>query len=91
MWITFITIVFCLPTSNPVTSQTVNYTAVAVGILALWSLGSWYLWAKHWFKGPCARVHEEMGGTQSEQGESEKDVGEKGTGGGPVLEATLTT
>lgn len=90
MWIIFITIVFCLPTSNPVTSQTVNYTAVAVGILALWSFGSWFLWAKDWFKGPGVRVQEQLG-RKSEEEESEKEMGDKMGRGGPVLEATLTT
>jgi amino acid transporter len=36
-WIGFITIIFCLPTTNPVTSQTLNYTVVAVGIIAIFS------------------------------------------------------
>lgn len=44
-WISFITIIFCLPTANPVTSQTLNYTVVAVGIIAIFSLGAWVLWA----------------------------------------------
>ena len=52
-WIVFITIIFCLPTTNPVTSQTFNYTPAAVGIVALGALGSWVLWARHWFTGRC--------------------------------------
>ncbi|KAI4142623.1 MAG: hypothetical protein LQ341_003160 [Variospora aurantia] len=38
LWIGFITIIFCLPTANPVDSQTLNYTPVAVGIVALWAV-----------------------------------------------------
>ena len=53
LWITFIAIVFCLPTVNPVTSSTLNYTPVAVGIVAVFALGSWFLWAKKWFTGRC--------------------------------------
>jgi len=60
LWIAFITVVFCLPTANPVTSQTLNYTVVAVGILAVGSVGSWVFWAKRWFTGPAAEVSEAM-------------------------------
>jgi amino acid transporter len=48
-----------LPTANPVTTQTLNYTAVAVGIVALYTFGSWYLWAHRWFKGPRLAALEE--------------------------------
>ena len=51
-WICFITIVFCLPQQYPVNSGTFNYTPVAVGVVALWAFGSWFLWARRWFKGP---------------------------------------
>ena len=53
LWICFITIAFCLPTVNPVTSQTLNYTGVAVGIVLVGSLSSWFLWARRWFTGRC--------------------------------------
>lgn len=52
----FITVVFCLPTANPVTEQTLNYTPVAVGIVLVATLGSWVLWAHRWFKGPLRQV-----------------------------------
>lgn len=58
MWICFITIIFCLPTANPVTSQTLNYTVVAVGIIAVGSLSSWFLWARKWFVGPVREIEE---------------------------------
>ncbi|AEO63840.1 uncharacterized protein THITE_2085353 [Thermothielavioides terrestris NRRL 8126] len=60
LWIGFITVVFCLPTANPVTSQTFNYTAVAVGIVAVFAIGSWVVWAHRWFTGPSAEVSEAM-------------------------------
>ncbi|KAK4236574.1 amino-acid permease BAT1 [Achaetomium macrosporum] len=60
LWIGFITVVFCLPTANPVTSQTINYTAVAVGILTLGAVGSWVVWAHRWFRGPSVEVAEAM-------------------------------
>ena len=53
LWISFITIVFCLPTVNPVTSQSFNYTPVALGIVTIFSFGSWAFWARHWFTGRC--------------------------------------
>lgn len=61
-WILFITIVFCLPTMNPVTSQTVNYTPAAVGIIGLWVGASWLLWAHRWFTGPVRQIEEERTG-----------------------------
>ncbi|KAH6612230.1 amino acid/polyamine transporter I [Chaetomium sp. MPI-SDFR-AT-0129] len=60
LWIGFITVVFCLPTTNPVSSQTFNYTAVAVGILSVFAVGSWVVWARRWFTGPSAEVAEAM-------------------------------
>ncbi|KAJ4681501.1 polyamine transporter tpo5 [Exophiala dermatitidis] len=62
LWIAFITVIFCLPELNPVDSQTLNYTPVAVGIIGVWCLGSWFLWAKRWFKGPIRQVEAEVAG-----------------------------
>lgn len=62
MYIMFITIVFCLPELNPVTSQTLNYTPVAVGIVAAWAFGSWFIWARKWFTGPVRQIEEEREG-----------------------------
>ncbi|KAL9096295.1 MAG: hypothetical protein Q9165_001292 [Trypethelium subeluteriae] len=62
LWVGFITIVFCLPTSNPVDSQTLNYTPVAVGIVAVGAFGSWFLWARTWFTGPIRQIEAERAG-----------------------------
>jgi amino acid transporter len=59
-WIGTITVVFCLPTSNPVTDQTLNYTVVAVGIIGIGAILSWVLWARKWFTGPAQEVQEAM-------------------------------
>ncbi|KAM0749165.1 APA family basic amino acid/polyamine antiporter [Meredithblackwellia eburnea MCA 4105] len=59
-WICFITIAGCLPELTPVDSQTLNYTPVAVGIVAFYALSSWFLWARKWFKGPRAMALEEL-------------------------------
>jgi amino acid transporter len=56
--VAFITIVFCLPTENPVTEETLNYTPVAVGIVLVATLGTWILWAHRWFKGPTRHMEE---------------------------------
>ena len=53
LWISFLTIVFCLPTLNPVTKETFNYTPVALGIVTFFAFGSWFLWARRWFTGRC--------------------------------------
>lgn len=75
MWICFITIIFCLPTANPVTSQTLNYTVVAVGIIAVFSLTSWIVWAHRWFVGPVREIEAERQGVDiSEPGAFEKAV-----------------
>lgn len=62
LWIGFISIVFCLPTANPVDDQTLNYTPVAVGIVALWTFGSWFFWARKWFTGPIPQIEAERAG-----------------------------
>lgn len=62
LWIGFITIIFCLPALTPVDSQTLNYTPVAVGIIGVWCLASWGLWARKWFQGPIRQVEAEVAG-----------------------------
>jgi amino acid transporter len=77
-WILCITVVFCLPTSNPVTSQTVNYSVVAVGIIGIGSISAWLLWARKWFTGPAAEVAEaiRLGVDAAEPGALERVEGE---------------
>ncbi|CAG8972206.1 hypothetical protein HYALB_00010985 [Hymenoscyphus albidus] len=72
-WISFITIIFCLPTANPVTSQTLNYTIVAVGIIAIGSCGVWIVSARKWFVGPQKEIREaELGVLEEAEGRVEK-------------------
>lgn len=61
-WTAFIIIIFCLPTANPVTTQTLNYTPVAVGIILFFSLGSWFVWARKWYHGPLRELAAEEAG-----------------------------
>ncbi|KAF7376994.1 APC amino acid permease [Mycena sanguinolenta] len=62
VWMAFISIAFILPQVNPVTSQTFNYSVVAVGIVIVYSVGFWLLSARKWFTGPVKQIAaEEMG------------------------------
>jgi amino acid transporter len=55
IWIILISILFMLPTINPITIVTFNYTPVvvlgALIILSIW----WMVDVRHWFKGPHAQ------------------------------------
>jgi len=66
-----------------VTSQTLNYTVVAVGIIAVGSIGSWVLWAHKWFVGPVREIEEaerlgvdvgEPGALERAEAEAEKGI-----------------
>ena len=52
-WVGFLVITFSLPQQTPVSSKTLNYTPVAVGIVVCFAFGSWSLWARKWFTGRC--------------------------------------
>jgi amino acid permease (GABA permease) len=52
VWVAFITVLFMLPTGNPITASNFNYTVIAVAVV-LGFAGIWWLAsARHWFKGP---------------------------------------
>ena len=88
LWIGFITIIFCLPGVNPVTSQTLNYTPVAVGIVCVWAFGSWFLSARKWFTGPVRQIEaEEMGIDIDEPGALERAELEGKLGGSSMHES----
>lgn len=91
LWIGFITIIFCLPTANPVNSQTLNYTVVAVGIIGIGCLTAWLLWARKWFVGPVKEiVAERMGIDIDEPGaleRAEKEGKLAGVGTSPAVSA----
>jgi amino acid transporter len=68
LWVVFITILFVLPTANPINRDSFNYTIVAVGAVFLFSAGYWVLSAHRWFTGP--RVQ----GTAEELAAIERDL-----------------
>lgn len=51
LWISFITIILCLPTTTPVTIETFNYSAVAVAVLFICATIGW-IFARNHFEGP---------------------------------------
>jgi len=56
LWIGFISVAFCLPELNPVSTKTLNYAPVAVGIVLTYALGFWTLSARTWFTGPIKQT-----------------------------------
>lgn len=56
LWVVTISVLFSLPVAYPITSETLNYTPVAVGGLLLLTASSWIFSARHWFKGPIANI-----------------------------------
>ncbi len=68
IWVLFISVLFMLPTKSPVTSETFNYTPVAV-LVVLGFAGIWWLVsARRWFTGPKVQ------GTPEELAEIERDL-----------------
>jgi amino acid transporter len=71
VWVVFISVLFMLPTSTPITLQGFNYTPVVVlGVFLLVSIW-WLASARHWFKGPIVQ------GTEAELEAIEHAVGER--------------
>jgi amino acid transporter len=70
LWVLFISVLFMLPTANPISAVTFNYTPIVVLgtliILVIW----WLVSVRHWFKGPHIQ------GSAAELSEIEKSVGE---------------
>jgi hypothetical protein len=82
IWVAFISVLFMLPTANPITAATFNYTPVVVLgtilIVTVW----WLVSARYWFKGPIIQGSEtELAAIERSVGETVRvDVG--GAGGG---------
>jgi amino acid permease (GABA permease) len=68
VWVVFITILFMLPTTSPVTAKSFNYTPIAV-LVVLGFAGIWWLVsARKWFTGPKVQ------GTPEELAAIERDL-----------------
>jgi uncharacterized BrkB/YihY/UPF0761 family membrane protein len=52
IWVIFITILFMLPTVNPITLSNFNYTIVAVVAVLGFAAIYWAVSARKWFTGP---------------------------------------
>jgi amino acid permease (GABA permease) len=69
VWVCFITVLFMLPPTSPVTAETFNYTPVAV-LVVLGFAGIWWLVsARNWFTGPKVQ------GSAAELAAIERDLG----------------
>ena len=70
LWVIFISVLFMLPTGQPITAQSFNYTPIvvlgALIILIVW----WLVSARNWFKGPLIQ------GSSEELAAIERSVGE---------------
>lgn len=60
LWIATISLMFSLPVSYPITTATLNYTPIALGGVIILMFSSWFLSARHWFKGPIRNVEVEL-------------------------------
>ncbi|XP_031251935.1 amino-acid permease BAT1 homolog isoform X1 [Pistacia vera] len=56
LWVATISVLFSLPVAYPITSETLNYTPVAVGGLLVLTVSSWIFGARHWFRGPITNI-----------------------------------
>lgn len=56
LWVITISVLFSLPVAYPISTETLNYTPVAVGGLLILTVSTWILRARHWFKGPITNI-----------------------------------
>ncbi|KAF9188393.1 hypothetical protein BGZ51_000639 [Haplosporangium sp. Z 767] len=57
IWTAFIFCIFNIPQSWPVSDMDAfNFTPAAVGFLLLFTTLTWFLSARHWFKGPVSEI-----------------------------------
>ena len=56
VWVATISVLFSLPVAYPISSETLNYTPVAVCGLLFLTVSSWIISARHWFTGPITNI-----------------------------------
>ncbi|TNY20572.1 amino acid/polyamine transporter I [Rhodotorula diobovata] len=59
LYITFISVLFCLPNFYPVTGSNMNYTSAIVAVVVLIGTVAWYVEVRHKYRGPASAVHVE--------------------------------
>ena len=52
VWVAIIFVLFMLPTANPITWKTFNYTVIAVVVVLGFAAIYWVVSAHKWFTGP---------------------------------------
>src|SRR5262249_29103418 len=73
-WVGFISLLFMLPTVNPVEWSNFNYTPVAVLAVLGFAVGWWLLSARRWYRGPKVQ------GTRAELEAIERELERLGPG-----------
>lgn len=58
VWVGFIVILFMLPPASPVTVDTFNYAPIAVGVVALFALASWFAGGRKHFMRDVPEGHD---------------------------------
>eukprot|EP00270_Netrium_digitus_P002795 TRINITY_DN1315_c0_g2_i1.p1 TRINITY_DN1315_c0_g2~~TRINITY_DN1315_c0_g2_i1.p1 ORF type:complete len:127 (-),score=11.42 TRINITY_DN1315_c0_g2_i1:98-445(-) len=58
LWVITITVLFCLPTTYPVTEENLQYAPVTVAVVMGFAMTYWAVSARFWFKGPIRNLGE---------------------------------
>ncbi|PCH40437.1 APC amino acid permease [Wolfiporia cocos MD-104 SS10] len=58
IWVVFIVVLLCFPTSQTADSQNMNYAVVIIMAVFIFASASWVLSARKWFVGPLPNIDE---------------------------------
>jgi amino acid permease (GABA permease) len=81
VWVVFISILFVLPVTFPITAATFNYTIVAVAVVVGGATVWWLGGARRWFTGPRHNAPEPVGGVGDGTGVPRQAGAERETAG----------
>ncbi|CAO3641524.1 unnamed protein product [Cunninghamella blakesleeana] len=56
LWLTFFTVILCLPSVLPVSAESMNYSSLMIGSLFVFSITFWFYKGRYTFKGPVTNV-----------------------------------
>ncbi|KXS18150.1 amino acid transporter [Gonapodya prolifera JEL478] len=59
LWVVALSVLFCLPSSYPVTGTNLNYAPVLMVFYTALITIAWFLSARNWFRGPVSQFSEE--------------------------------